>query len=429
MAKDTKVNKIKNEEFKIWKKSVPALYQHISYLKPRFDTHETDLAHFEKRIAFSHKVVSEEKKGLLTAEVLYSQESDIYKVDCELPLGLSDEANENELIDPDYESPFKGAETKPLSASWNYQGETIIKFQQMASKENSLVALASNGSLAWFNENVKVPVHIMQEIMGPGTSFSCIHSLRSPNKLAVCDFALSPDLNTVVKSQSNGKEGESIVKIVDNAEDPGALCSRINVPSAVTHSVRFLNNHLFATCSNDNIIRFWDIRTDTELWSLNDPNDGKLTTIDTSSLVGNLFASGSDTGVIKLWDLRAVLSKQGELVSFYHPKEDPVVDLQFSPTSSSGFLSVGKMGSVYHWDSEYFFENDTVDDDDLQTQCLKFLHTGGSRRSVGPNGKRNMVAWHPTIDALVGTVDNDCSITLYKPFTGREEEEQAAEGK
>lgn len=428
MNKDTKVNKIKNEEFKIWKKSVPALYQHITYLKPRFNTHEGNLLHFEKRLAFANEVVPKKEKGILTVGVLYSQGSDIYKIDCDVPLGLHCQASENELPDPDYGNSFRNTETDLLSAKWNYQGETIIKLQQMATKENSLITMASNGSLAWFKEDVKVPVHVMQEIMGPGTSFSCIHSLGNQHSLAECDFSLSPDSNTIVKSQSNGKEDESIVKIVDNAADPGALRSRIIVPSGLTHTVRFLDDNLFATCSSDSIIRFWDTRTDAMLWTLHDPHDGNLTSLDTSPLVENLFASGSDTGVIKLWDLRAVVSQQDQLVNFYHPKEDPVVDLQFSPTCSASFLSVGKEGSVYQWDASYFFANESVDEDDLQTQCLKFLHTGGSRRSVGPSSKRNMVAWHPAISDLVGTADNDSSITVYKAFTGREEEEEEADG-
>lgn len=426
MTRDTKVNKLKNEEFKIWKKSVPSLYQHISYLKPRFNNHLEDPSQLEKKFAFTSEVVPDKRKGVLTTGLLYSLGSDIYKLDSCLPLGLQCNEEYQPLPDPQYDEVFKQTDsTAAQNPQWIFPGETITKMSFLPSSgSNSLLALSATGSLAWFQDGSKGPSHVLQEIMGPGTNFSSIHSTKNSESLAVCDFDVSKDQKQLAKCQSDQKEGQSIIKIVDNSEKIGTPLNRFNVAAAVTHSVRFLDNNLFVTCSNDNVIRFWDTRTDKELWSFCDSQDGNLISLSSSPQVNELFATGTDTGATKLWDLRAIMSSQQEIVGFYHSNEDPVVDLQFSPTCATQFLSVGKTGNVYQWDTDFFFNNEEVDEEDVHLQCLKFLHTGGSRRSVGLNGRSGMVQWHPTIDELIGTIDSDNSITVYKAFTGREEEQQ-----
>lgn len=429
MSKDTKVNKLKNEEFKIWKKSVPSLYQHISYFKPELDSRLGDVYQFEKRFAFSNEVVPDQKRGILSTGLFYSVGGNIYKVDCALPLGLQYGGGEQqELPDPQYNEVFKqvGGDAFP-NPYFIFPGENIVKMNSLSSGENTLLGMSSNASLVWFKDGSRNPTHIMQELMGPSSNFSSIHSIRNPESLAVCDFDLRRDNSQIVKCQSDRKEGGSTIKIVDNSGEVGNPIRRFNIPSSVIHSVEYLDENLFVTCSDSNVMSFWDARTDSEIWSFTDSQDGKLTSLSSSPELDGFFASGTDTGVIKLWDLRAIMSEQQEMISLLHTNDDSVVDLQFSPTSPTEFLSVGKSGSVYQWDIDFFFTNDEADEEDVNLQCLKFLHTGGSRRSIGANDKKNMVNWHPNIDQLVGTIDSDCSIGIYKAFTGREEEEEEEE--
>ena len=56
-----------------------------------------------------------------------------------------------------------------------------------------------------------------------------------------------------------------------------------------------------------------------------------------------------------------------------------------------------------------------------QTNSLEFLHKGGSRRSPKHVGRRNATAWHPVIEDLVGTVDDDTLVSIYKPYTEESE--------
>lgn len=418
----------------------PKSYEYISSLKPRFTQRVDNVFHHDKAFTFSNKIIPQE--GTLGTSVIYSQGSDIYEIDCALPLGTADEGKKPKP-QSEYGDAFKSVEGKPLSPKWVYQGETVAKMEYLGNgNETTLLAMSKNGSLAWFQEGVKVPVHIVQEMMGPATSYAAMHSHVRPNNLAVSDFTLSYDNETVVKSQSNGSEEDSILKIIDNAGKPSEILRTIHVPgTTVTHTVKFFDNHLYASCSDDNVIRFWDTRTgDKPLFILEDPKNGSLNAFDSSSVSNNLFVTGTSTGFVKLWDIRAVetattdLSKrqngedpiQNEIANFYHKGGDAVVDVQFSYTSPYEVFTVGGTGNVYHWDMEYALGNYDDEDPDrvpqdaseeLQTQSLRFLHTGGSRRNPQQKGKRNTVAWHPIVDDVIGTVDDDSLVTIYKPFS------------
>ena len=329
-------------------------------------------------------------------------------------------------------------------ASGRTKVETVAKMAYMGNgNESTLLAMSKNGSLAWFQENIKVPVHIVQEMMGPMTTYAAMHSYVRPGSLAVSDFALSLDAETVVKSQSNGSEENSIFEIIDNAGKPGDILRTIHVPgTTVTHTVRFFDNHFFASCSDDNTLR--------NLWNI------KLLASHSSSCV-ILRTAASEHLMLPLLiriclppDLAPVLSNcgmsvplkmplqtsrtdkngedpiQNEIANFYHRGGDSVVDIQFSFVAPYEVLTVGGSGHVYHWDMEYalskFDENADNNEpqeasEELQTQSLKFVHTGGSRRNPEQQGKRNVTGWHPVIDNLVGAVDDDSLITVYKPYT------------
>ena len=415
----------------------PSSYEHISSLKPRFISRVD--SHQDKSITFSNKIVPDKDDSALKTSIIYSQGSDIYEIDCALPMGDSNEPKpENE-----YGDAFAAVEKKPLSAKWIYSGETVSKMEYLGnSNETTLVAMSKNGSLAWFKDGIKVPVHIVQEMMGPATSFAAMHSHVRPNDLAVSDFGLSFDSETIVKSQASGSAEESILKVIDNAGKPSEILRTIRVPgTTVAHTVRFFDNHLFASCSDDNVLRFWDVRTaDKPLFILSDPQNGRLTSFDASTVTNNLFVTGFSTGVVKLWDVRGVENAttdftnrqngeepvQKEIANFYHSGGDSVEDVQFSYTSPYEVVTVGGSGNVYHWDMEYALSNYDEEDtsnlpqdasEDLQTQSLKFVHTGGPRREAKQRGKKNIVSWHPVVDGYIATVDDDSLVSVYKPFT------------
>ena len=413
---------------------MPSLYQHISTFKPSYTTLFDSTSKIPKVVAFTHKIAPNREKGTLTASMLCSQGSDIYEIDFQLPLGLH--SNSEELPEPQYSAAFaQASEGGRLEAKWTYQGETITKLEYVGGPEVDAIVMTSTGSLAWFKEGCKVPVYVMEELVGPATSFSRINNKGSGNAI-LADFAVSEDTETVVKSQQSMATGtgeeHSLLKIVDNSQSPGRLIRSICIPgTTVTHTIKFHDNHMFSTCSDDNKIRFYDTRGDGKpLWEVCDPHDGRLTCFDVSPALETLFVTGSDTGVLKLWDLRSVIAAQleqqepMEIAKLYQSGADPVADIRFGSSSPTELLSVGGSGNVYHWNLEPIFLREDDEDDEmaeaeqLQQQCLEFMHTGGGRRSWGPSHERGTVAWHPIMHGVVGCVDPDGLLTVYRGFYG-----------
>lgn len=163
-----------------------------------------------------------------------------------------------------------------------------------------------------------------------------------------------------------------------------------------------------------------------------------MTTFDVSPITENLFATGFSTGLIKLWDARATYEAtqdlsyrqngedpiQVEMAKVFHSGGDSVVDIKFSETSSSEFVTVGGSGNIYHWDMEYLFSRNDDDNEDylpslepeeLQSHCLKFCQPSRVK-----SGSRNTVALHPMVHDLSATISSKNSITVYKPFDGTE---------
>ncbi|CCH59988.1 hypothetical protein TBLA_0C01740 [Henningerozyma blattae CBS 6284] len=507
---DIIANKTRNEEFKIWKKSIPSLYKHISTYKPKFQNSSslgnnqsisvtgltTTLStnqNANNKIVFGNKVIPDQSNGTLTTTIYQTQNSDIYEIDTILPLGvynIDQSTDIRSLNDTQYEDvTLKRMANTPIKPKWSFQGENITKLilnvnnnnnnNNPSNDDSGIIAMAETGSLAWFKNDIKIPVHTLQDAMGSSTNYSTIQSATSNISN---DFDLSVDGLKLIASQCNKVVEESrscVLKFVDNGEKVGEIINSFSIKDVgKIYSVNYFNNTLFSSISEDNIIRFWDTRSNSEnpifIFNNNTNNSnstnnnsnendqGLFLSMDHSSLIDSLFASGSTTGVVNLWDIRAVFGNsnisarastsneygkiQPELATINQAGDDEVVDIKFSNTSPTDLISIGSSGNVYHWNMEPFFSSHSQDEsedssteyqtllsDELQRECLSFLHTGGNRRKAMAKGQathatssisyKNTVALHPRINGLTGTVDPDNLLTVYLPFAGRAAEE------
>ena len=446
-----KRNLQKNEEFKIWKRAIPSFYQHISTFKPHFSRAPENVHQLTKFIVFSDRVEENIKDGLLEITVFYSLGNEIYEFKSMLPLGACYDGAEALTVDPNYGNSLKIFEETRFEPIWTSgPDEKLVKLGHLGSealdKEN-VIGITESGSLLWFKDGLRVPT----QTTAPGSLSSDSSNLKKS-----VDFDVSPDKSSILRFEhqfcgsleGQGQSSQCILSLVDNKGKVGDIIRSIpfewdphTVPvhDGDNGGCRFLQNkNLFASCTSDNKVRFWDTRSssDSPICILNARDDldtvsGRLLSFDTSKTIDTLFATGSDSGIVKIWDMRMVMGSsqsdttrsQGELLSFPHIEDnDGVTDIQFSKASATDFITVGKSGSVYHWNMEYACRASMGTLRGYTDEsCLVFYHTGGFRgRIEGASGRKTAV-YHPVVDNLIGTVDDDGLITVYKPFTGENE--------
>ena len=105
MATDIKTNKVKNEEFKIWKKSVPSLYEHIACRQPSFNSEIEEKGGISpfNTVLFNQSISEFSEKGLVSTSLYYSQGSNIYEIKVQLPLGTYKVVDTGQLSQPQYD--------------------------------------------------------------------------------------------------------------------------------------------------------------------------------------------------------------------------------------------------------------------------------------------------------------------------------------
>lgn len=439
MSPDTIIeNKLKNEEYKIWKKVVPSLYQHIITFKPIFNDISSDqINDLCKCISFTDKIVNDDNSnGTATTSAFCSFGGKIYEFDFSLPLGAYDTTNtDSPLPDPkynDHEISYITEETK-YNSKWIWSGETVIKL--IALSEKKFLALSKSGLIAIFQDGTQSPLGVVMDTF-----------TERGNDIFV-DMDVSKELKSIVKSKSNLITRQTVVEIIDNEITWGNKIISISLNDIIINQILFLDNKNnntsheenrgFIALGNENQVYIWNnMSQNNQEPSYTLKLENTVSQISISPFIPTLFALGFVNSSLRFYDIRNIKAqdpsqvKENCLFELNHLNEDPVVNIIFSKVSPFELLSIGKSGNIYHWNLEYIFnqvnkegfdnlEGEFVSQRVIQSECLTFYHTGGARRSFGPGSGKNSVSYHPLIDDFVATVDEDGLFSVYKPCIGR----------
>ncbi|XP_068180891.1 glutamate-rich WD repeat-containing protein 1 [Antennarius striatus] len=150
---------------------------------------------------------------------------------------------------------------------------------------------------------------------------------------------------------------------------------------------------VFASCSVDQSIRIWDIRSPpNSMLAANEAHSSDVNVISWNRSEPFLI-SGGDDGVLKVWDLRQF--KTGQPVANFKQHSAPITSVEWCPTDSSVFAASGADDVVSQWDlsvesSDVGARVEGVKD--LPSQLL-FLHQGQSEIKE--------VHWHPQIPGVM----------------------------
>ncbi len=112
---------------------------------------------------------------------------------------------------------------------------------------------------------------------------------------------------------------------------------------------------VFASCSADGTIRFFDVRMGKEAALTVVGSKTDMNVISWNQKSSHLIASGDDNGTLKVWDLRALQSsaEEGtelEAVAHYDWHRGPITSLEWHPHDDSVLAASSEDNSVSIWD-------------------------------------------------------------------------------
>ncbi|XP_006454036.1 hypothetical protein AGABI2DRAFT_213648 [Agaricus bisporus var. bisporus H97] len=169
---------------------------------------------------------------------------------------------------------------------------------------------------------------------------------------------------------------------------------------------------IFASCSADQSIQIWDVRTKgrKSVAGIMQAHESDVNVISWNRTTTNLLVSGGDDGGIKAWDLRNVKKKgSGEPdptpVAHFAWHSKPITSIEWHPTEDSIFAASGADDQVTLWDLAVEHDTEEMGMDDTNAgekevpPQLLFVHQGQEDIKE--------VHWHPQIPGTVISTASD----------------------
>lgn len=382
-----------NEEFKIWKKTVPLLYDTI---------YTQALQHALLSVEFLPKYTWSSDKNRITVKLVvgtnsFTKGQDFVRLaSLDLPATLApDFNNESVQLPGGEESSFK------ILHSWSHPGEV-----------NKLKISPDGTNIVSF-DNVGV-VHLYKVDSDTQLDYK-FHTSEG--------YALEW---TSIKEFLSGANDANIA--LWDISSPAEPIKQFNTHSAVINDISYSkpSENLFASVSDDFYTHIHDIRNPGTSPAISIENSHIQNAVAAHPQIPLLVATGGKDNVVNLYDLRNTKEPVRQL--FGH--NDSVVGLRWDPAfNPSQLYSWGLDKRVLTWDlnnmSEEFTYPTTESDSrrknkNTEDPCLKFVHGGHTNRV-------NELAVHPTIPNLFASVGDDTLLEIFKPKTIIEEEEAELE--
>lgn len=383
------IETVRNEEYKIWKKQSPFLYDVCvskAMLSPSASVQwypSTAPYKTDSRASAAFSAYS----LLLTSSELVGGPNAVYRAQCELP----DEDATAAMISQRKasEEPIKvvdGVHNMDLGAG-NYAFKA--RFSQL---NPSLVAASCReGVLKYYKNDAFVA----------DLAF---------HKKDVFDISWSPHQEALLASVS--ADGTAAVWDTASASlkhsfaGSNAVGMAESIPAPI-NAVQFapLNANELATAGDDRVINFWDLRSSLEkpTRAITDAHGMGVTTLEYSPHNEMLLATGSADGSVSLWDVRM---SSASLLGL-NVEAGQVNALKWSPSEESVFASGGVDSQVKVWDLSRNHQPETAGEEEEGPPELMFIH-GGHMASISD------IAWHPTLPWTICSVSEDSLVDIWK---------------
>lgn len=390
VAEHQQREKVINEEFKIWKKTVPLLYDTIH-------THALEWPLL--LVAFLPQYTVSENKNAIAVQFALGTNTSLRGQDAlhlaqvDLPSTLAPDFSQFAVGDS-IPIPLRSDESDSYKVIklWKHPGE--INRVKVSPKGDKILTFDNRGVVHLFNvkddEGVEFSLHASEGYCLEWVSDTEFLSGANDGRIALWD------VKTTAAPTKSFLSHSAVINDISYSK-----------PAKV----------LFGSVSDDFTTQIHDLRAPEDSPAIKITEKHIQNAIQFHPHVASLFATGGKDNVVNLYDARN--TKEPMRVLFGH--NDSVVGLAWDNTTEPQYLySWGLDKRVLTWDLDNMTEEYTYPTAELgegkrrtkqvEDPCLRFIHGGHTNRI-------NDFAVHPVIPSLFATVGDDTLLEIFKPKT------------
>ncbi|KAH3688183.1 hypothetical protein WICPIJ_000825 [Wickerhamomyces pijperi] len=386
--------KLQNEEFKIWKKTVPLLYETIhTYVLEAPSLTVESLPGIELS---SDKTVA--ASSFLTGTYFGAQgganQTEFLKLNViKLPSTLTTDVVDSIPIEEGQADTSKCSETQ----KWSFTSE-VNKARYNPLTKQIATFMGGSGLINILSRDSQIPLKTLSNHTKEGSAMEWSHDgkylLTGAQDGLVC-------LWDVTKDSPLSETFFNHTSIVND------VAWNYGVPS------------LFGSVSDDTSVLFHDYRADPKspIHSIMSAHTDSVTAIDFNPSIQNNFVTGGADNIINVWDLRNTTAPIRSLYGHH----GGVTQLRFNPDDCTFLASSANDKRIHIWDltkiDQSYGKEDSVKDGS-DDPALKFVHGGHAGRVlefdwvkgvkstlISVSDDKLLEVWKPTL--LIESIDED----------------------
>ena len=405
-------SKLIAEEYKIWKKNTPFLYDVVM-------THALDWPSLTCEW-LPDKTIPEDQEfsiqrmilGTHTAE---GEQNHLMIVEVRLPLEDTELDVRSYAQDKPESGGFGGTNGQvKVVQEINHEGE-VNRARYMPQNPN-LIATKTNCAEVWVFDRTKHPSK-------PNKAGECLPDLRLTGHEKE-GYGL--DWSPLVEGQLLSGSYDSLVCLwdINDATKASSTIKPLQTFTGHTDVVEDVcfhghHKHVFASCGDDKTVQIWDTRTDSTSKATHviQAHSAEVHSVAFNPFSEFLLASGSADKTVALWDLRNLTKK----IHSFEAHTDQVFNVEWAPFSETILASCSADRRVNIWDLSCIGKEQSAEDAEDGPPELMFIHGGHT-------DKISDFSWNPNDPWVMASVsdDNVCQIWQIAEniYNGEDEDEE-----